>query len=251
MESAFALGYLTVGRAYSSKFLSSSKRMNFATKSMQKSFNIQDDLKAALIMEITDNRMNLAEYPVKLNQMIDNHYIPLYAYFSGQLMEHEVKHKGKKNRPPLFVGISAPQGCGKTTLTNLMRKLFLLEGKSCVSISLDDFYLTGDEQDKLAAKNSDNPLLQFRGNAENDKENQLFRGVKKGSRVQTTSIRVWVISMPSRKTSVFFCREQISQICCSSFQIEYIPQLSVTEHHLWHVKVLKESLFGRNNSTSM
>jgi hypothetical protein len=115
MESAFAFGCLTVGRAYSSKFFGFSKRMNFATKSMKKSFNVQDDLKAALIMEITDSKMALANDPIQLNNMIDNYYIPLYAYFSGQLIDHEVKHGGKINKPPLFIGISAPQGCGKTT----------------------------------------------------------------------------------------------------------------------------------------
>jgi pantothenate kinase-related protein Tda10 len=165
MKSALALGCLTVGKVYPSKFFSFSKRMNFATKSKQKFFNIQDDLKAALIMEITDSKMELANDPIQLNNMIDNYYIPLYAYFSGQLMDHEAKHKGKIDKPPLFIGISAPQGCGKTTLTNLMKEMFQLTDKNCVSISLDDFYLTGDEQDKLAAKYSDNALLQFRGNA--------------------------------------------------------------------------------------
>jgi pantothenate kinase-related protein Tda10 len=167
MQSAFALGCLTVGRgrAYSNKLFNCSKRIGFATKSTQKKASMEEDLKAALIMEITDSRMMLANDPIKLNNMIDNYYIPLYAYFQGQLMEHEVKHQDKTTKPPLFVGISAPQGCGKTTLTNIMKKMFSLTGKSCISMSLDDFYLTGEEQDKLAAENSDNPLLQFRGNA--------------------------------------------------------------------------------------
>ena len=45
-----------------------------------------------------------------------------------------------------------------------MQSLFAEEGKSCVSISLDDFYATGMEQDMIAKMNPNNPLLQFRGN---------------------------------------------------------------------------------------
>ena len=56
------------------------------------------------------------------------------------------------------------QGYGKTTLTNFMQSLFKSEGKNCISMSIDDFYVTGAEQDIIAVKNADNPLLQFRGN---------------------------------------------------------------------------------------
>ena len=31
-------------------------------------------------------------------------------------------------------------------------------------MSLDDFYLTGELQDKLAYEHAENPLLQYRGN---------------------------------------------------------------------------------------
>ena len=57
------------------------------------------------------------------------------------------------------------QGCGKTTLTEYMQILFESAGLNCLSISLDDFYLTGQEQDQLA-KTNPNSLLQYRGNGE-------------------------------------------------------------------------------------
>lgn len=62
------------------------------------------------------------------------------------------------------MGLSAPQGCGKTTLVEVVRQLAALDNLICVSMSLDDFYLTGSDQDALAERNSDNGLLKFRGN---------------------------------------------------------------------------------------
>ena len=58
------------------------------------------------------------------------------------------------------------QGYGKTTLTDFMKSLFKAEGKNCIAISLDDFYVTGAEQETLALSSEGNPLLQFRGNGE-------------------------------------------------------------------------------------
>lgn len=53
---------------------------------------------------------------------------------------------GRTNSPPLVVGISAPQGCGKTTLVSEMKRMLERAGHSCVVVSIDDFYLTGAEQ---------------------------------------------------------------------------------------------------------
>jgi pantothenate kinase-related protein Tda10 len=59
------------------------------------------------------------------------------------------------------------QGCGKTTLTNIVCDLFRMDGKSCITMSLDDFYLTGQQQEQLFGMYKHNPLLEFRGNGEN------------------------------------------------------------------------------------
>ena len=49
-------------------------------------------------------------------------------------------------------------------MTNAIEAMCQATNKTCASLSLDDFYLTGDEQDTLASQNPTNPLLQFRGN---------------------------------------------------------------------------------------
>ena len=67
--------------------------------------------------------------------------------------------------PPLVVGVSAPQGCGKTTVVAQLQRLLASVGVAAASISIDDVYLTGAEQDALAAANPENALLRFRGNA--------------------------------------------------------------------------------------
>lgn len=56
------------------------------------------------------------------------------------------------------------QGCGKTTLTSVICDLFRLEGKHCIAMSLDDFYLPGEQQEQLARAHADNNLLELRGN---------------------------------------------------------------------------------------
>lgn len=66
---------------------------------------------------------------------------------------------------PLVVGISAPQGCGKTTIVECLTATFKALGIASASVSIDDFYLTRAEQVALAARDPDNPLLQLRGNA--------------------------------------------------------------------------------------
>ena len=66
---------------------------------------------------------------------------------------------------PLIVGISGPQGCGKTTLVNnLSRKLSTQHHLKTTSFSADDFYLTFDDQQFVAKGSGEgNVLLQFRG----------------------------------------------------------------------------------------
>lgn len=44
--------------------------------------------------------------------------------------------------PVLQLGISAPQGCGKSTLVEQLEQLFTWLGVTAASVSVDDFYLT-------------------------------------------------------------------------------------------------------------
>eukprot|EP00918_Siedleckia_nematoides_P005352 GHVU01011789.1.p1 GENE.GHVU01011789.1~~GHVU01011789.1.p1 ORF type:complete len:635 (-),score=92.04 GHVU01011789.1:287-2191(-) len=72
----------------------------------------------------------------------------------------------KNNQGPLIVGLSAVQGAGKTfQAARLKASLEKLLGIRVATLSLDDFYLTFAEQQRVAAHHRGNPLLQFRGNA--------------------------------------------------------------------------------------
>lgn len=79
-----------------------------------------------------------------------------------QLLQHKAN---RTDAPALVLGVSAPQGCGKSTLCEQLVDLFAFVGLRAASVSIDDFYLTFDGQQALAAANPSNPLLQYRGNA--------------------------------------------------------------------------------------
>lgn len=67
-------------------------------------------------------------------------------------------------RAPLMVGLNAPQGVGKTTLTRSLVGLFAhVFGLRAVSLSVDDFYLRREEQLALAALHPGNRFLEHRG----------------------------------------------------------------------------------------
>jgi len=110
-----------------------------------------------------------------IKNQVDNYYLPMFSYLKLLLeMKSTSTEAGAKgSNEPLFIGISAPQGCGKTTMTDMIRFVFAEENKTAVALSLDDFYLTGVEQEALAAseKTGDsvnkrpNELLKLRGNA--------------------------------------------------------------------------------------
>jgi D-glycerate 3-kinase len=64
---------------------------------------------------------------------------------------------------PLFIGINAPQGAGKTTLCQYLDYTFQSAGIRSTSISIDDFYLTRAQQMALATFYAKNVYLQQRG----------------------------------------------------------------------------------------
>lgn len=51
-------------------------------------------------------------------------------------------------------------------MVTLLSDMFSYCGLPCLSMSLDDFYLTGQEQEALAAAHPTNSILQCRGNGE-------------------------------------------------------------------------------------
>ncbi len=90
-----------------------------------------------------------------LPRRVHHLYLPVLFFCAAQA-------RLTKGRPCL-IGIQAPQGGGKTTLvTHLLKQLPNL-GIRAAGVSIDDFYLTRDEQLRLAAQHPGNPYLEHRG----------------------------------------------------------------------------------------
>ena len=71
---------------------------------------------------------------------------------------HRLKTVRKKT---VIIGLSGPQGSGKSTIAGATVKLLEARGVRAVAIGLDDFYLTRDARQRLAAEV--HPLLATRG----------------------------------------------------------------------------------------
>jgi D-glycerate 3-kinase len=63
----------------------------------------------------------------------------------------------------VLVGLQAPQGAGKTTIARRVLGELPAHGLRGVSVSIDDFYLTREQQLALAAAHAGNPYLEHRG----------------------------------------------------------------------------------------
>jgi D-glycerate 3-kinase len=73
-----------------------------------------------------------------------------------------VKAQLQSSSRPLVIGVSAPQGAGKSTLTHHLVKLFSKQNFKTLTASVDDFYLCHSDQQGLSDSSS-NPYLQQRG----------------------------------------------------------------------------------------
>lgn len=94
-----------------------------------------------------------------------HYYIPVFVWCEDKISKHVSQFKDSEDIPPLVIGFSAPQGCGKTTLVFALDYLFKVTGRKSAMLSIDDFYLTAEGQAKLREANPGNALLEFRGNA--------------------------------------------------------------------------------------
>ncbi|CAL0322019.1 unnamed protein product [Lupinus luteus] len=94
-----------------------------------------------------------------------HYYIPVFIWCEEQISQHQSSFNEEDEIPPLVIGFSAPQGCGKTTLVYALDYLFQVTGRKSVTISIDDFYLTAEGQNKLREAYPGNALLELRGNA--------------------------------------------------------------------------------------
>nr|DAD26651.1 TPA_asm: hypothetical protein HUJ06_028119 [Nelumbo nucifera] len=92
-------------------------------------------------------------------------YIPVFFWCEDQIFHHRSMFKDAEDIPPLVIGFAAPQGSGKTTLVSALDYLLRCTGRKSATISIDDFYLTAEDQAELREENPGNALLELRGNA--------------------------------------------------------------------------------------
>lgn len=76
---------------------------------------------------------------------IFQYYLPVFFWCWRQVQEHQQAGAGR----PLVIGMQAVQGCGKTTLVSELQLLFAKVGLTAASVSIDDFYLTFNDQQAL------------------------------------------------------------------------------------------------------
>ncbi|HEY8280505.1 MAG TPA: hypothetical protein VIH99_12825, partial [Bdellovibrionota bacterium] len=62
-----------------------------------------------------------------------------------------------------LLGLNAPQGAGKTTISRALCERLERAGKRALAVSIDDFYYTRQDQLALATRFPGNPYLQQRG----------------------------------------------------------------------------------------
>lgn len=99
-----------------------------------------------------------------MQERVHRYYLPLFFWMRGVVATAAADWDGKGDAPPpVVLGISCPQGGGKSTMVRLFEHLFAKSNLPCIQASLDDFYLTRADQLALAAKHPGNALLAERG----------------------------------------------------------------------------------------
>ncbi len=96
--------------------------------------------------------MAQAGLPASFADLVARLHIPLAARIAEMAAGRE---------EPLVVGLSGPQGSGKSTLTALVTQLLRSRGLRTANLSLDDLYLTQAERKRLGQ--TVHPLLRTRG----------------------------------------------------------------------------------------
>lgn len=128
--------------------------------------HIQEDWGPWLsVSEQIAQQLGLGSNPMKWSKQerarVFQYYLPVYMWCVGQIS----RHRSTGAQRPVVIGISAPQGCGKSTLVGQLEMLLASAGLRAATVSIDDFYLTRKQQQAVARGHPENRLLQVRGNA--------------------------------------------------------------------------------------
>lgn len=100
------------------------------------------------------------------DERVYQYYLPVYFWLEKMVLcekRRRVEEKSEDEDGAVIVGLSCPQGGGKTTLTRYLKDMFVIRGLECVVASLDDFYYGYEDQVRVSAENRGNELLEFRG----------------------------------------------------------------------------------------
>ncbi|ANB11699.1 Tda10p [Sugiyamaella lignohabitans] len=89
---------------------------------------------------------------------------PIAKYILGLYHKAFIEQENAQVRKlPLVIGISGPQGSGKSTVVAAVAKVLRSKNLNVVDFSLDDVYLTHQDQVALSNANPDNKLVSHRG----------------------------------------------------------------------------------------
>lgn len=97
--------------------------------------------------------------------IVDDKVKYIVPFICSQLSENGARNTEQHSSQPFFIGINGVQGAGKSVLVSLLKTTLESEPYNLptVVLSLDDFYLTHADQERLAKSHADNPLVQHRG----------------------------------------------------------------------------------------
>ncbi|KAJ8071629.1 hypothetical protein OCU04_001949 [Sclerotinia nivalis] len=93
-------------------------------------------------------------------KIIDDKTPHILPFILHHLSIHQKTHATR----PFIIGLNGIQGAGKTTLVNTLYEILSRDhGLETLVLSIDDLYLTREDQEKLARENEGNRLVRFRG----------------------------------------------------------------------------------------
>jgi D-glycerate 3-kinase len=102
--------------------------------------------------ELIDAFITKHRLPASFRLLIDDHYGPLLAWIEERIAADS----------PMLLGINGAQGSGKSTLADFISFALTDDSRAPVAVlSIDDFYLTRGERERLA--DEVHPLLKTRG----------------------------------------------------------------------------------------